>query len=274
MSEPYLTLAERGDRRREDRRMHVMVYPNTPTERVALARGSPVLLAIRYCADQLFDAGAIVGYRLARFPPEDAGHTYPRVDPDEIRWAFKDYLRGPTDDFSDRSWCTDEDGDDLTRYRGAHLLVHDYGFSVDLAGADPVDCRHNGGTGFSRGVVAWTGLEDGTGEGLARNSAIHETVHVFVRATAEPVQKLLCDADGDDETEDYEEHTLGAIDSTGAATPMLTYHVDEHRGCRHPQRAWDGSYTQELTARTKAAVYFTARNPCRPRSDATDQSGE
>ena len=83
------------------------------------------------------------------------------------------------------------------------------------------------------------------------------------------VSSLYCDADGDDERAAYEEHTLGEITDDGAVTPMLTYHVDEHAGCRGGAPEWDGSYTPALTERTKTAVARTARNQCRPQPGVT-----
>lgn len=273
MQNPYETLSVRGDRWPENRRMHVMVYPNTPAEAEAVSAGSTVARALRDGADQLFDADAASYYRIARFPAERDGFRYPRVGVDELRTGFLDYLRGTTDEFSDRSWCAGDDCADLTAFRGAHLLVHGYGFGTERAGAQAVDCEHNGGTGFSRGVAAWTSADDGSGPGLTRNSAIHETVHAFVRSPAEPVRDLLCDADGDGELTAYEEHTLGAITADGAVTPLLTYHVDEHRGCNYPPREWDGSYTQRLTTETKRAVRATGLHPCRPQPGVPEGPG-
>lgn len=264
MSDPYETLSVRGNRWPENRRMYVYLYPNTPAEGAACDPGSTIPTAIEGAVAQLFDADALSYFRLARFPAGDDEHDYPRVGADELRGGFQDYLRGTDDEFSDRSWCADGDCPTLRRYRGVHLLVHGYGFGTDLAGAEADDCRYNGGTGFSRGAAAWTSADDGSGEGITRNSAIQETLHLFVRSAADAVQDLLCDANGDGETSAYEEHTLGAIDPTGAVTPMLTYHVDEHRGCRHPPRDWDGSYTPALTESTKTAVLHTGLNQCRP----------
>ena len=264
MRDPFQTLSVRGNRWPENRRMHVMLYPNTPAVAGACRAGATVPSAVEYAADQLTDAGTASYYRLARFPAERDDYRYPRVGRDELRTGFRDFLRGTTEEFSDASWCARGDCRDLRAYRGVHLLVHDYGLGVGLADAVDDDCAGNGGTGFSRGAAAWTGVDDGSGPGLTSNSAIHETLHLFVRVGADGVRELLCDADDDGEVSGYEEHTLGRLDSTGAVTPMLTYHVDEHAGCGDSALFWDGSYAQELTGRTKAAVRRTALDQCRP----------
>lgn len=275
MPGPFVTLAERGDRWPENRRMHVTLYPNEPADAPACRPGSPVLAAIEDAADQLYDADAVSYYRLARFTPERDAHSYPRLAMDQLHNQFEDYLEG-TEEFSDASWCAGgESGDagcgDLRRYRGVHLLVHGHGLGTRLANAASVDCEHNGGTAFSRGTAAWTGAGPRLRDGLVRNSAIQETVHEFVRAGYEPVTGMICDANGNGEREPYEEHTLGRITTRGSVTPMLTYHVHEHRGCRYPEREWDGSYTQRLTDRTKRAVALTARNQCRPQPGVSER---
>ncbi len=272
MEDPYETLSTRGNRWPENRRVHVALYPNTPAEAGACVPGATVPAALEDAAGQLFDADAISYWRLARFPAEGGDYRYPRVGRDELREGFRDYLAGTTGEFPDRAWREGE-CPDLRAFRGVHLLVHGHGFGVDLADAMPDSCE-DGGSAFSRGAAAWTGADDGSSEGIARNSAIHEVVHLLVRSEIDAVRALFCDADGDGTKSAYEEHTLGAIDPTGAVTPMLAYHVDEHRGCRHPPRTWDGSYTPALTDRTKRAVALTAANQCRPQPGVSERPGE
>lgn len=263
MEADYYELFERGTRWPENRRLYVLLYPNTPAEAPACLPGATIPAALRNAADQLFDAGAVSYHLGARFPAERDEYRYPRVDADELRTGFRDYLQGTTDRFSDARWCESGECDSLLRYRGVHLLVHGHGLGIGLADAEATgDCERHGGTGFSRGVTAWTGVDDGSGPGRTRNSAIHETIHGIVRAGADGVRDLLCGVDGD--PIGYNEHTLGSVRPSGAVTPMLTYHVDDQAGCPGPARPWDGSYTQELTDRTKAAVRATAARQCRP----------
>lgn len=271
MPDPYETLSVRGDRWPENRRMHVLLYPNTPAERGACEPGATIPTALRDAGDQLFDADAVSYYRIGRFAAERDAYSYPRVGPDNVDHEFGKYLRGEE---PGESWCDADDCGTLLPYRGVHLLVHRHGFGTSLAGAASDDCEAVGGSAFSRGAPAWTSADDGSGAGITRNSAVQETVHLFVRSGLDSVKPLFCDVDGDGEKTAYEEHSLGAVDESGAASPMLTYHVEAQSGCNRPDRTWDGGYTTELTPETKAAVYRTSVAQCRPQPGVSRRPGE
>jgi hypothetical protein len=268
----YHSLYTRGDRCTDNRRMYVTLYPNTPNELDNVKKDTDLTTTIKYGADQLYDANSVSYYDIQRFHAED--YQYPNVNTSDSIWLqFEDYLRGNNDDGSE----TNGTGDDLKSLRGCHVLIHSDGCSTSLAsgegGAD--DCResHNtepfkdddGGSAFSRGVMAWNSVPKACADAeKGRNSAIQEWVHQFIRAQDDDVQGLMCDADSDGSKEDYEEHTLGKINSYYDATPMLTYHVNEHAGCCEPETYHDGNYTQDFTSCTKDAVDYTSRDQCDP----------
>jgi hypothetical protein len=253
--------------------MYVMLYPNTPNELDNVKKDTDLTTTLKYAADQLYNDSSVSYYDIQRFHAED--YQYPYVDTSSGIWKpFEDYLRGGNDDGDEKNGT----GDDLKTLRGCHVLIHSDGCSTSLAsgegGADDCGESHitpepsrddDGGSAFSRGVMAWNSVPTACADAeKGRNSVIQEPLHQFIRAQNSDVQGLMCDADGDGDTEDYEEHTLGKIDSYYDVTPMLTYHVNEHAGCCGPETHHDGNYTQDLTSCTKQAVYYTSQDQCNP----------
>lgn len=271
MSNKYHSLYTRGDFCLGDERMIIRLYPNTSNELSHVKAGSTLTSAIRDAADQLYEAGVISYYDIQRFHAEKDSHFYPGIPKSEIEGgqSFKDYLLGTSDSGNDYFWCSDGSCDSLKSRLGCHMLVHDYGCNATLASAEGgIDDCSNGGSAFSRGVMAWTSV--GCEKGLVRNSGIQEPLHQFIRADQSDVKAMLGDDDGDGESgiDHYDEHSLGLVDMYADVTPMLTYHDNEFYkdGDCWNDKDIANYYTTELTQCTIDAVGYTVRNACDPQN--------
>lgn len=239
-----------------DRRMHVYLYPNTSSEKSYCEAGTTITSPIYDSADTLYANNSISYYSIERFKVDE--NKYPSVDTssrDNILTQFEDFLKN-----------NNGTGSDLKAYRGAHVLVHGDSCSTDTAGGELHDYCSKGGSSFSRGTMAWTGLCSDTG--LRKNSSIQETLHQFIRTGQSDVKSLLGDGDGDDRITPADEHTLGVIDSFGDVTPLLTYHSTEFSEAGSCRRDTDlpTGYAQYLTNCTIDAVNYTANDQCDPQS--------
>lgn len=269
MTQKYKVVYSNGDLCADNRRMFIMLYPNTSNELSDTKAGSPTTTTLQDMAEQLLGAGSINYYEIQRFTADDSHHKYPEISSDDnIDYEFEDYLLGTTDDYSDRKWCTDSTCDSIKDVIGAHTLVHDFGCSTSYASAEG-GADNCGESAFSTGVMAWTpvpGACSDTGKG--KNSVIQEPLHQFIRADQRYVNDLMCDTD--EHRAAYDEHSLGKFDSdSGDATPMITYHESEYNNCgtcKSTDTDWSGGYTQTLTWCTEDAVYYTASDSCNDQS--------
>jgi hypothetical protein len=229
-------------------KMAIFVYANTSSEDGVGDKGSVVTKPIKNACDELLNYGSTGKYVLYKYTKSD----FPGLTQSEIgSGAFRDWL-----DASDGNGNTT--GENLLKYKGAHLLVHDYGCTKNLAGGEYADdC--SAPDAFQTGVPAWTSI--GCSPDLQDNSAIQECIHMFIRYKQDKVTDLT----NDPNENTYREHRLGKVRIGYDATPMLTYHSDEsdlvhHGDCRTNYS--QSSYTQVLTECTKKAVKFTAQNNC------------
>lgn len=240
--------------------MNVYLYPNTSTQYSNCEKGTDITSPINTAADDLYNANSVTYYKISRFDAKD--YSYPKVDTSSrsnIASEFESWL-------TDGSSTGNETGDNLKSYRGAHVLVHGDSCSTSTAGGEAHDKCTQGGTGFSRGVMAWTGTCSNTG--LRKNSAIQETLHMFIRANKDKVNALFGDGDGDGDIDSYDEHTLGVIDAFDYVSPMLTYHADEFEAagdCKRDSNITEG-YRQAITTCTEDAVEYTSNDQCDPQS--------
>lgn len=223
MTRKYETVYSNGDSCQDNKRMYIMLYPNTSNEKGNTEANSVVTTTLRDAGEQLLNAGSINYYAIQRFRAEDSHHNYPDINSnDNIGNEFLDYLKGG-DAYDDMKWCDDYTCDSIKPIVGAHTLVHDFGCSTTYASAEG-GAQNCGESAFSTGLMAWTPVPGScisTGKG--KNSVIQEPLHQFIRAEQRSVNNLMCD-DPNHRTE-YDEHSLGNINSVSAdATPMITYH--------------------------------------------------
>jgi len=248
-----------GDTCTDNRRMYVMLYPNTSTEYSNCGSGTTTTSALHGACDQLYYANSVSYYDISRFKAKD--YEYPKVDTssrDNISTQFEAFL---TDGSKNGT------GENLKDIRGCHLLVHGDNCSTDTAGGEKNDLCSDDGTAFSRGVMMWTGLCTKTGQ--RKNSAIQETLHSFIRGLDDDVKPLLGDGNDNGAIDAGDEHTLGIINSSNEVTPMLTYHGEEFTKAGDCERKSDtvDAYKQTLTSCTEDAVYETSIDQCNSQND-------
>lgn len=258
----YDILYSNGDRCNGNERMYVMLYPNTASEFSNCGPGTHVTSPLQDACDQLYYANSVVYYDISRFKADS--YNYPNVDTssrDNISTEFENFLTNGNNNGT---------GMNLKDIRGCHMLVHGDPCSVYTAGGEAHDTCNSGGTAFSRGTMAWTGL-CGTADrlGLRKNSSIQECIHQFIRANDSDIrQPLLGDGDNDGVVTSYDEHSLGVINSSQEVTPMLTYHGEEFQKageCKRSSDTVDG-YEQTLTSCTEEAVSETSHDQCNPQN--------
>ena len=264
MAGRYIQLAERGDPSTSGKDMHIRLYPNTPDQDPYCTNDSNkthLIDAMKSAMDQLYNWGAITYYKLSRF--DVSFYNYPDLTQSEgefddyyaIKSAFQSYLE------SENGTGTNL----LSAYKGAHTLIHGQGCDTTLAsGSNSGDC--NDSSSFHTGMMAWTGATCSGDKALAGNSAIQEPLHSFITTLDPDVKPMLGDDDGDSETSigQYDEHSLGHLDSSADVSPLLTYHWSEFpdKGDCQDQASIKSGYTQTLTWCTKDAVEGTYTKDC------------
>lgn len=269
MTLKYETVYKNGDRCSDNRRIWIMLYPNTSNELSDTKSGSAVTTTLRDGLEELLSAGSINYYEIQRFTAADDHHKYPKLQSDDnISSEFEDYLLGTTDEFSSKKWCTDNQCDSIKGAIGAHTLIHNFGCSTTYASAE-AGADNCGESAFSRGLMAWAPTPSACSDtGKGKNAVLQEPLHQFIRADDSDVQSLMCDTDS---RAAMDEHSLGEIDDASeAATPLITFHESEYKDCgtcKSPNTKWDKSYTQTLTQCTKDAVYYTASDSCNQQSN-------
>lgn len=236
-----------------------MMYPNTPNELSPTADDSLISNALIDAGGQLYNAQSITYYEIRHFLADDSAYNYPRIDTtdqDKIGDKFLSWLKDGS---------ANGTGSNLYSIKGCHLLVHGDVCNTETASADASDNRSDacGETAFSVGRAAWTGTCSDWG--LRKNSAIQESLHLFINDDLQDIRKMMCDGDGDGDTDSYDSHTLGERRDLGGVfyvTPMLTYHSGLHDNFNVCGSCKDGSqkdgYTQSLTTCTEDAVYYTS----------------
>lgn len=243
------------------KRAHVMIYPNSSYEEdYFLQPSDDIPTALDGAFNQLLNANSITHYDIDILDTSVA--EYPGFDnledSSDIDTKFRNYL-------TDGSSSGNGTGTNLKNYIGVHLLVHTSGCNENIAGGEAADglCSSDYLSGFSRGVMGWTGSECNTHDGMRKNSAIQEVVHGFIRYNGIDYEDLCNDPDGNH----YREHRLGKVNRYGRITPMLTYHDDEsdlvNAGKCDGYSANDNyDFTQTLTSCTETAVEQSANRMC------------
>lgn len=271
MAQYYHEQAGNGDPCNGTRRMFIYLYPNTSDELEYTKSPSPIVEGLASAGDQLYSHNACTYFQVARFHSEKSGYNYPEVSKDNIETEFQEFLQNEED-------SENGTGSDLYSTRGCHLLVHDFGCNTSLAsgeaGTDKCEWD-NGGAAWSRGCMAWTSATCSRDyDNLqARNSAIQEALHYFIRGCEDSIESAY-DLEGCDTHCVGAEHALGKITEGNLApdekaTPLLTYHEDENANCGKckSSESWDNNYmayTDQLTSCTKDAIADTGNDQCNP----------
>lgn len=243
----YYEHVDSGGWSRAEKKLFVYLYPNSPDEVSACRSGGIAADAVTNAAEQLYDAGVIGSYSIDRFPAEESGYSYPRLDMDSYEsWEHS----AVGDDF--RAYVSDSDkngADNLYDFVGVHQLIHGGSNGCNDMGKYPssgAGTEGEGNTAFAEGRVSWSPVC--SDRRLTKNAAIQEMTH-------------LCMEGGHDE-----EHYRGTIQAERCGqystcynvTPMLTYHwdesgIDNYGECPTDSDSHD-SYSQSLTECTKDAV--------------------